>query len=415
MAQKLSDAEQSFENQAAEVMQRVRAAVEHLVTRVTGRTHTRSSDLVDALTVDPRLAWKFVKIIQPGDPLAAIRYVPGPRGIKLFLNAAARRPGVAPAIAAAKEAFGDFEALVRREGGDRRSFDMMVAGHSQTDRGDVDLEHRKGAFTHNSYIWGVQARAQIHTYLVQPSGDGEHLDAAVVRGFVRLRRVRPHTPWRISRFYTIDDSGEVHGEFARSPIDPPDEDAVPLLRRFCSKPMPQVRREVGPHAVIDYVLAESDVGNTGAVTCLTGELIRKAEPCFADDLHAVLGTKTPLRTPCEVVVADLFLRRDFFGQISPSLRLVSDLFSERMGIIYGPTDQLPLQDQVESLGGGPYVAPMPEMPRYAEMIQHCGDRLGWNLEQFDCYRVRVQYPPVPAALVVHSPLPPRSREADATG
>ena len=292
-------------------------------------------------------------------------------GVKLFLSAAARKPGVAQAVEAAKAAFQEFDALVRREAGDRRSFDMMAANHEKSGGGSLDLEHCKGAFTHNSYIWGVQARAQVHTYLIRPSDDGEHVDAAIVRGFVGLRRVRPHIPWRISRFFTVDDTGHVRSSFAREPIDRETGGDVPLLRGFCSRPTPRVRRIIGQEGVIDDVLEESDVGNTRSVTCLTGELIRKAEPCYPDERHANLGVKTPIRTPCEAVVMDLFLDRQHFGGLSPALTLVSDVFAERLGMVYTKADVLPTASQVETLGSGADAAPVPEMPRYADMMRHC--------------------------------------------
>jgi len=400
--------EPTFESQASEIMQRVRSAVAHLSARLTGKSNARAADLVEALQIDTRLAWKFVKIVEKQDALVAVRYVPGPRGVKLFLNAAARKPGATSAVEAAKAAFQEFDALVRREAGDRRSFDMMAANHERSSGGDLDLEHRKGAFTHNSYIWGVQAQAQVHTYLIRPSDDGEHLDAAIVRGFVGLRRVRPHIPWRISRFFTIDDTGHVRSDFTREPIDD-GAGEVPLLRAFCSRPLPRVRRIVGQEGVIDYVLEESDVGNTRAVTCLTGELIRKAEPCYPDERHAGLGAKTPLRTPSEAVVTDLYLDRNHFRDASPSLTLVSDMFAERLGMVYTKTDELPLADPVETLGSAAEAPPVPEMPHYSEMIRHCFTQLGWDARQFNCYRVRVEYPPLPTALILDTPLPARPK------
>ncbi|HNQ21765.1 MAG TPA: hypothetical protein PKK06_01580 [Phycisphaerae bacterium] len=406
----LSPPETSFEERTSAVMQRVRSALGDLLTRLTSTPNSRAGDLVDVLPIDPRLAWKLVKIVQKEHPLDAVRYVPGPRGISLLLSAAARRPGLAPSVRSAKDAFKQFTELVQREAGDRKSFDMMVTGHIRARHEDADLEHRRGLFTHGSYVWGVQARAQIHTFLIQPSGDGAHLDAVIVRGFVSLRRIRPDIRWRITRFYTIDDTGHVETQFTREPLDPlagPPDGAAPLLRPYCSQPLPDVRREIGPQGVIEDVLGESDVGNMQAVTCLTGEVIRRAEPCHPDERHACLGTKTPLRTPCETVVMDVFLRRDFFGRVAPVARLVSDVHKELLGAVYREADHLPFHHEVAFLGAGTLSVRLREMPRYAEMIQHCFDQVGWDSQGFDCYRVQMQFPPCPAALLMDCTLPPR--------
>ncbi len=406
----LSPAVSSFEERTSVVMQRVRSALGEVFMRLTGTPRARAGDLVDVLTIDPRLAWKFVKIVQKEDPLGAVRYVPGPRGIKLFLKAAARQPGATGTIRSAKEAFKLFEDFVGREAGDRRSFDMMVMGHKAVGHEDADIQHRKGLFTHGSYIWGVQARAQIHTFLIQPSDDGTHIDVAIVRGFVHLRRVRPNIRWRISRFYTIDDTGQTQTQFAREPIDAEigsADSAVPLLRQFCSEPCPGVQRVIGPQGVVEDILAESDVGNMQAVTCLTGEVIRRAEPCYPDERHVGLGTKTPLRTPCAAVVMDVFLRRDFFGRVEPVTRLASDVHKEVLGAIYSKGDHLPFHEDTTFLGTDALSVRVHEMPRYGEMIQYCFDRLGWDSQAFDCYRVQMQFPPIPAALLVDCPLPQR--------
>ena len=406
----IATSSQSFEDRTNAVMQRVRGALGELITRVTRSPRARAHDLVETLTIDSRLAWKFVKIVEEKNALGAVRYIPGPRGIKLFLKAAAKRPGIASAVESARDAFGVFDELVRHEAGDRRSFEMMVTGHIGSAGAAAEIEHRKGAFQHGSYIWGTQARVQIHTFIIQPSGDGEHLDAAILRGFVDLRRIRPHIPWRISRFYTINDLGQVQTQFAREPLDPVDgpvEDAVPLLRDFCTTPVPDVRRIRGSAGVVEDVLAESDVGNSQAVTCLTGEIIRRVEPCYASDEHRFLGMRMPMRTPCEVAVMDIFLKRDFFGRPKSSVRLFSDLFKESMGVLYSEPDELPTHEDIAFLGAGVLNVQIREMPKYTEIVEHAFDRLGWRSDTFDCYRLQMQYPPIPTALSVDNPLPPR--------
>ena len=155
------------------------------------------------------------------------------------------------------------------------------------------------------------------------------------------------------------------------------------------------------------MLAETDVGNSQAVTCLTGEVIRRVEPCYPDERHRCLGTKMPLRTPCEVAVMDVFLRRDFFGPVEQEIRLASDMFKETMAVMYSELDELPIHERVAFLGSGVLNVQIREMPNYPEVIEHAFTRLGWQSEEFDCYRLQMQYPPIPTALIVDSPLPPR--------
>ncbi len=395
-----------FQTRARDALGAARAAIAGLILPLVGKGSPRAAELVEVLGLDPRLAWKISKIIECSDDLAVVRYLPGARAVRLLARAAARRDAPPAALDRLTEAFTALDRFVDREAGDRASFRMMVSDHARSLRLDASLEHRKGAFDHNGYVWGVQAALQIHTYLIRPSADRKHLDAATVRGFVGLRRVRPGPPWRISRFITIDDAGAVRSDFSRAPIAPdcaPGD--VPLLRQF-STPDAPVRRVAGPRGVIDDVLAEGDVGNTRSVTCLTGEIIHTPDPCYPDERHRGLGTKAVLRTPCRAVLYDLFLDRTFFGQVEPAARLVSDLFVETIGSTYTEADRLPLSESVSALGAAGRAPPVSDLPAYPDMIAYCFERLGWAPQDFDCYRLLVPFPPMPAALLVDCPLPP---------
>ena len=45
------------------------------------------------------------------------------------------------------------------------------------------------------------------------------------------------------------------------------------------------------------------------------------------------------------------------------------------------------------------------MPRYVEMARYAFARLGWDGEQFEVYRCRVEYPVMHSAVVIRFPLP----------
>ncbi|GMV24544.1 MAG: hypothetical protein AMXMBFR58_05750 [Phycisphaerae bacterium] len=397
-----------FDAKAQHALRRVRVAIADLIAPLTGKRTVKTADLVEMLGLDTRLAWKLTKILDDDDALTAVRYLPGRRAVRLLLKAAARRGAPRAALDELEEAFDALDELVQREAGDRKSFGMMVSNRARALRDDAALEHRKGAFDHNGFIWGVQAKLQVHTYFMRQSQDGEHLDAAIVRGFVGLRRVRPNVPWRVSRFVSIDDTNQVRGQFERSPIDPSGvHNCVPLLREYCSPEIPPVQRAIGPMDAVDYVLGQGEVGNTQSVTCLIGELIRNTDPCYPDEHHRGLGTKAPLRTPCQAVVFDLYLHRPFFGKVSPTCRLVSDLFVESVGVGYTDTDHLPLTETIDALGPAAVAPPVVEMPGYSTMMQSCFRRLGWEAAEFDCYRITMPYPPMPSALLVDCDLPRR--------
>jgi hypothetical protein len=404
--------ELGFVAEAHTLIHRLRSALAQVVESLPGRRITRPAELGHALDLDSRLAWKISKVINGTDPFDAARYVPGKGGIREFLRAAKRKDVADLALEQAQLAYEDFCALIHRHAGDRKSFDMMVAGHVKKDRSRAELEHRKGAFQHLSYLWGVQARTQIHTYLLQPSEEPGYFDAATLRGFIDLRRIRPNIPWRIMRTFTVDDAGEMHTSFVRQPLEPPvsadqpDAD-LPLLLEFCSKPLPQCRRVSGPAGQVEYQLAEGGVGNTELLTIVMGEVIRAAEPCYRDARHRELVLLARLRTPCEILIFDLFVHRRLFGTIEPRLEVNSDLFSGEFGAQPQACDRLPTIETVEHLGMGISGVRTSEIPRYPEMISHVFRRLGWDAEQFEVHRVRMQYPLTPTTVRLVHELPTR--------
>ena len=132
-----------FELQAREILAQVRTAIRGLVVPLVGKSDVRVSDLVQTFTLDTRLAWKLVKVLTATDGLRAVKYLPGQRGVRLFLRSAARLKAPAPSIKSVQTAFDTLQAFIEQEAGDRYSFDMIAAGHATETEDDPGLEHRR--------------------------------------------------------------------------------------------------------------------------------------------------------------------------------------------------------------------------------------------------------------------------------
>jgi hypothetical protein len=84
------------------------------------------------------------------------------------------------------------------------------------------------------------------------------------------------------------------------------------------------------------------------------------------------------------------------------------VYSELRGLTAGEHsehDELPLYETISFLGYGPTAIHTPEVPRYGEMARYVFDKLGWDGEGFRVYRVLMQYPPIPTAVVMKHDLP----------
>jgi len=394
----------TFADDARRAVHRLRGALRSVVDRIDPGPITRASQLADALHLDSRLAWKISKVIGLQDPFAASQFVPGGAGIRIFLRAASRLRVPEDVVKSADAAFAEFRRVMKSHAGDRQTFNAMLAGHATQNDARAELEHRKGAFQHLSYIWGVQARTHLSAFVVRASEIRPgYYDSVTIRGFIDLRWIRPNVSWRIRRMCTVDDSGKVDTGFRRQPLSPAsDADSagseIPLFREFCSHPFPKLRAPDGSPADTSYQLVEGSVGNTGSLTCLLGEIGRGVEPYTGGEKYARLVFATDPRTPAEVLIFDLIAHRGMLGRVNPTAHMFSDLFDRGFNDPPVEVDRLPLAEAVEYLGTGPDAVSTPEVPRYTEMARFAFDRLGWSGDEFDVYRLRIPYPPIPTTV-----------------
>ena len=406
-----SNATRPFERHAKQVLQRVRGAFAEIIDALPGHI-TRPHELSKSLKIDMKLAWKIVKLAHGSDPFVAAQHIPGATAIELFLKAAARQQVPSSQIQSVEAAVGEFERLIETHAGDRATLEMMLLSYAREGRGQAELAQRKAAFAANSYIWGVQAVTQLKVDFLHPAAEKGRLDIATLRGFVGLRRIRPNVPWIIARARVVDDDGEMRTPSARQPLDPVEDDpsgsvGAPLLREFCSKPLPRFRRVAGPHGFLEDELIEGEVGNTGAITSITGDVAHNAASYYRAEHNRWAALALLVRTPCEALLFDLFVHEDLFGPIEPELRVYSELAG---GTPIPPIegrerDRLETWESVEYLGKGPGVVHTPHVPRHTEMIRYALDKLGWDGERFDVYRVCILYPIIPASVLMMHELP----------
>ena len=400
-----------FPADAAAVVCRVRDSLTRVATRIPGFTFRRPNDLATELGLDPKLAWLVGRCILQPDPFAAAQLIPGPTGITTFLRAAGRRGSAAEAIEAARQAAEQFSQLVRTHGGTRKQFNAIATGMASARRVSSEVEHRRRAFEGNSYIWGVYARTIFRSNLILPSANPDMWDLATVRGYVDFCRLRPNVAWRVQRAYSFDTAGTVREKGRREPLEPSTlhaDTGLPLLRDFCSHPLPQFHPILGVPGEREYEFVASSVGRTSRITCVTGELLTQVEPRYRSDGYDGFRALFPVRTPAEVLVFDLLIHKGVFEGSQPlQAELLSDLFGSGAIVSYTESDRLPLYEPVRYLGTGPDVASTPDIPQYQEMLRFALARVGFEGDQFDVFRLRMEYPPIPSKLRVGRPLPER--------
>lgn len=372
----------------------------------------RAVDVATGLGIDRKLAWRVVQIMQSSEPIEIVRNVPGSAGLEKCLAAAMERGLDVAEAERVREAYGAYQDVVRTHAADRGTFEAIVSRAARARGDQSDFEARRAAFRANAYIWGVQAETQLCTNIVTPSIQRDtHVDLTVLTGFAGMIRMGSNISWAIYREPFIGEGpGDTMQPTLRAePIDEPtpipgSTKGVPLLREFCSSPLPQL------HAIssvrypdLKIVLATGGTaGNTGAMTCFTGETIRAAIPRRQQLPHTpAIDVSLRCVTPCHQAILDVLMHRSLFENVDPKFAVHSQLSWE----YESAKTMLPVHERVERLGSGLAVATTPSVPEYQAMLAHVLERIGHKAEEFDIYRVYMEYPIIPTMAVIEFPLP----------
>jgi len=393
-----------LEVEIAATLSGVRDAFGEVVRSIPGPTE-RPYEIAKTLGLHKTLAWKLAKIVDAPDPVSVYQRIPGRSAVEKILDAAGAQGVDAAALDRVRAALRTLDAFIAEHAGDRDAFEIMLAGLSPIGSAERDLMYRKAGFRATSHVWGVDARTLLRTVIVHPGARERWLDAAVIFGCIDLRRLHMDRSWLLNRWRPTDDRGEALS-VAREPIDDVENGYAPILGGFCTESRPRIHRVVrGDLAVEDEILA-GPVGRKGTATYVLGEVVRNVMPSYRDESNEVVAQNLEVRTPCRHVVFDHLVPAGLFGRVEPRLHVHGEIAGRPMySTLRLNRDRLAVCEQVEYVGRGSSVLPTPEVPHYDEMVAHVCDRVGWDLESFDVYRLRMEYPYVPSMISYDYPLP----------
>jgi hypothetical protein len=208
---------------------------------------------------------------------------------------------------------------------------------------------------------------------------------------------------------TIEDSRRPGPILPFEPLDPESVAAnggVPLIREFCSSPIPELRATDTNENVRRFELPEGSVGSTSAVTLFTGWTYRNASLRRRTDDEPLREHLLSLSTPAEFLLSDLFVHKD----LAFARRASAHLYSQLPGAISypnGPRSRglLPMLEPIQDLSGCPVHPTTSEVSQYGRLVQKVIRRLGFSVNDFYGLRILLRYPPIPAMLVYRYELP----------
>jgi hypothetical protein len=389
-------------------LQAVRQALIDLY-EVVGADPETPQEVSRRFSINRNLTWKLSRVISASDPAAALAHLPGNSGMELAIEAFARHGAPGEAVGGVREAMRRLDEVVREHAGDRGTFAVMLGGTSSSPDQKQGEASRKMFYQGASAIWGVQARVHVSLHFVSPSVKGEdRLDLAVVAGFVDFRRLREDVSWAVASMATFVDDGTPQDHPDIGPLDPAlRRGEAPLLRQFCSTPVPELRRtQRAGSTVTRYELTEGPVGNAAAATCMLGWVARGEVNRYRAEGDHYGEHIVRLSTPVEVVYHELFVHRTLAFAMRPTVHLYSDLPG-------GPQFQfdgkdrgvLPVAEEVVDLGESPPNTANAEIPNYRRLVDTAVAGLGRELNDFHGFRFKMKYPPIPAQLLYRYELP----------
>ena len=385
------------------VMQQLRTSVSEVLRAVPQRVRT-TRDLQTALGVDVKLCWQVLKLGGPGDALSLARFVPTAVPMRRFLRAA-RTAGVDRAVVdrvgAAYEAFTNQVAI---HAGDRPTFEAMATAGpgGDGDRAGDDLPKaaarlRKAAFQTASRYAGVQLDTYLGLSFVHPGARHGRLDAAFLRCKLGVRRLRPAVDLHVdSTRLVASDAADpaTRDAFGRETLDPEAADryGAPILPRFSSDPLPRFLTTTDANGTSHTRVAGDGVGQRATADLVFGQRVSDVPltALYGGTRHG-FATSIDMTTPTGVVILDKLVHRPTFPRLDLGFT-VDWMFAPPPVDGAAPPPHLPFHERLVRLDAGVDGARMRDVPGYVDIVEYVCGRCGWRADEFDVYRVRVDYP-----------------------
>lgn len=393
-----------FEADSRATISEVREAFAAAIEAVCGGK-PRAQDVATAFGLHRKLGWQVWNVAYADDSLLAIRLMPSDHGMDVWIAAARRAALPSDVLERLERAPAVFRELLAKHANDRETLELLTQSQDTISDEATEQRWRKQAFNGNSFVFGVRAKALLSAAFLHPSARPHYFDMVRVQGLIGFMRTRPNVRWPFAQSIVqsgADDHQRLPHREALMPSPDVPGGAVPLMREFCSQPPPAVQRRIGDSGLLEDEVLPGPVGQTGECTVVTGELIREVAPTYRTHDDEVAMFATGVRTPGELLICDHFVHRDLFPGVSRELRVYSELAST---ISRDERDRLPASEKLLHLGRGLGRVRTAELPRYGDILNYVFQRTGWRADEFDVFRIRMGYPPIPVSVMVRHDMP----------
>lgn len=387
----------AFPLEIAEAMSQVCEQCQTIIEAVCG-LDARAKDVATQFGIHAKLGWQIWNVAH-SSPLNAYKFLPNRHGLLVWRQAAVARGVPLELFDRMDELAESVQAVIQKHAGNEELFEMLLDSQGG-DQEEAEIKWRRQAFLGNTFNFGARARLTLSTAILYPVSEGREFSMVRLHGLIDLVRTRAGVRWPFSSLIVEHGDGEPAAP-GKEPLIPTDH-PVPFLPDFCSHPLPAIQRVTEGTTVRDELLPAT-VGLTGAATIVTGEIVHRVGPTSGFKEGEVAYFGSGIRTPSEVFFADHIVHKSLFPQAERKLSLFSELISPTAR---GESDRLEIAEKLIPLGSGLRRVRTADMPDYLNILNLAFRHIGFDPDDFDVYRIRLRYPPIPASAMVTFDLPP---------
>tara|TARA_R110002072_G_scaffold150953_5_gene299888 strand:- start:16734 stop:18020 length:1287 start_codon:yes stop_codon:yes gene_type:complete len=366
------------------------------------------SAVCSAFGIHRKLAWQVIKVAYCDDPFVAAKHMPSKKSTDVWVHAVEASGIDTQLVDAVRRAEVRFQELISTHASSKSEFDILVESSAQNEDTSTEERWRQQAFEGNSFTWGVHCRVMMGVCVLMPSDDKEdYFHLAQIRGLMGYRQSRPGVRWLLNQSVAVDDHVAHEQSMERVALDPEAalaHNGVPVLPEFCSSPMPAFTRTKTPDGMMQDEFLSSEIGLQGQRTLVTGELLRNIAPTHATPNDKTAHFGTGVRIPAEMLNFDIYVRAGLFGEVERELRVFSDVASK---LTFQDIDVLSVSDKIVNLGLGLKRAHAPDLPGHQSFTQAIFHRLELDPNEYELYRIRMAFPPMPSTVMMKHELLPK--------
>lgn len=391
---------------------RVQRSVGSLLAAV-GIAQPRMSDLRERFGFDKSVASRIARAVRSKDAGAALRELPGTEVLERLVAGCASRGAASAAVDDARIALQQLDAAVAAFPGDRTALASALAGVGPSGIGGgggaVPVSRarlraaRRGAYNAFLFAQGMSCETQACVTMLAPGrATGEEpgvgsprADQAMVMSSTGLRRLRPGRPFAVLSVQGRPGAQEGYDRTSLEGRPVADDPSIALLPEFCSPSAAQLRLERRGRfhsLVLDPHLPPLDE----PMDLAYGLVNPNFTSCVANDDDRWSMTSFTVARPTRIFVREVLLHRATFPDVMPeavfSIETVPPARPEADGPDRTGRGFVDHGEEFVAMGAGYRKRGKPGQDFAVPMAWRAFELRGWNPDDFERFRMVVEYP-----------------------